>query len=493
VSAAATGGERRTRLLVPTLVLVAATTAVVSSLGAPLIPTIARSERVSLGTAQWVLTAALLVSAVVTPILGRLADGSRQRRLMLVCLALAFGGCVLVATAHSFGVIVVGRGFQGVGVGLVPVTMAMVRRHLPHDTAQRAIATLSISNIIGIGLGYPLSGFMAEAFGFHGAYWFGAITVGVSLTLAFFVLPTSPPMTEPKFDVLGGVVIALAITGLSVYLSEGAGWGWTSAIALGVLTATLLCIVWWVPHELRTSVPLIDLRQVKERLVLTADSSGLLICIAMYLFLPVIVEFAQVPRSVGFGFGTSIVVGGAILVPLSVGTFFAARLRAGYERRFGVRTMIPIGSLAFAISCFFFAFEHRALWEAFATMGLGGVGAGFTFAAMPGLVVRGVPPSGTGSALGFYQVLRSIGLSIGSALAAAILAVFTARGRLYPEVAGFRTALIVGGTVCLLTAVVSYVLPGAIIERGPGPASGQPDRGGGETAGLEKEIAETVT
>jgi MFS family permease len=493
VSASRTVVGLRTRLLVPTLVLVAATTAVVSSLGAPLIPTIARSEGVSLGTAQWVLTAALLVAAVVTPILGRLADGSRQRLILLVGITLACAGCVLAATANGFGVIVVGRGFQGVGLGLVPVTMTMVRRHLPHETAQRAIATLSISNIIGVGLGYPLTGFIANAFGFQGAYWFGAITLGLSLTLSLFVLPTSPPIAESKFDVLGGLVIAVAIIGLSVYLSEGATWGWASPTALGVVAATAFCVVWWVAHELRSSDPLIDVRQVKERLVLTADSSGLLICVAMYLFIPVIVEFAQVPRSVGYGFGASIVVGGAILVPLSVGTFFAARLRSIYERFFGVRTMIPIGSLAFAISSFFFAFEHRALWEAFATMGLAGVGAGFTFAAMPGLVVRGVPASETGSALGFYQVLRSIGLSIGSALAAAILAIFTARGRLYPDVTGFRTALIVGGIVCLLTAVVSYVLPGAIVERAPSPLRGQPGRLVGENAELEQEIAETAT
>ena len=36
-------------------------------------------------------------------------------------------------------------------------------------------------------------------------------------------------------------------------------------------------------------------------------------------------------------------------------------------------------------------------------------GIGFTFAAMPGFIVRAVPQRETGSATGFYQVLRSIG------------------------------------------------------------------------------------
>src|SRR5579864_3099063 len=75
------GNDTRTHLLVPTLIFVALLVAVVSSLGAPLIPTIAAADHVAVGTAQWVLTAALVTGAAATPILGRLADGSRQRAL----------------------------------------------------------------------------------------------------------------------------------------------------------------------------------------------------------------------------------------------------------------------------------------------------------------------------------------------------------------------------------------------------------------------------
>ena len=38
---------------------------------------------------------------------------------------------------------------------------------------------------------------------------------------------------------------------------------------------------------------------------------------------------------------------------------------------------------------------------------------GFTFAAIPGLIVRAVPSEETGSAMGFYQVVRYVGFSIG--------------------------------------------------------------------------------
>src|SRR5271154_3421987 len=61
----------RGRLLVPTLVLSGSLMAVVSSLGAPLIPTLSRADGVSLSTGEWILTITLLTGALVTPIMGR--------------------------------------------------------------------------------------------------------------------------------------------------------------------------------------------------------------------------------------------------------------------------------------------------------------------------------------------------------------------------------------------------------------------------------------
>src|ERR1700748_3451468 len=84
----------RRRLLVPTLVLAGSLMAVVSSLGAPLIPTLSRADGVSLSTGEWILTITLLTGALATPVMGRLADGPRQRAVILVPLSAVLVGCV---------------------------------------------------------------------------------------------------------------------------------------------------------------------------------------------------------------------------------------------------------------------------------------------------------------------------------------------------------------------------------------------------------------
>jgi hypothetical protein len=58
------------------------------------------------------------------------------------------------------------------------------------------------------------------------------------------------------------------------------------------------------------------------------------------------------------------------------------------------------------------------------------------FAAIRGLISGSVPPQGVGSAMGFYQVVRSIGFSAGSALVASILAGREIAGSSFPAISG---------------------------------------------------------
>ncbi len=449
----------------PTLVLCGSLVAVVSSLGAPLVPTLARADGVSLSTGEWILTITLLTGALATPVMGRLADGPRQRTVILVALGAVILGCVLSAMSNGFTLLIIGRALQGVGLGLLPVAMAIARRTLPPEPARQTIATLSVSTAIGAGLGYPVTGLIAQALGFRAAYWFGAISVAAALVLAAVILPPRSAGTSRRLDVVGAGLLSLVVIGISVVLSEGGGWGWTSARSLGLVAAAVALLVIWILYELRRVEPLVSLRHLSSRSVLTADASGFLISAAMYLLLPVIVEFVQIPRSAGYGFAASLVVSGLVLVPLSVGSFVASRFLVVYERSFGPRTMIPLGSVVFALAASFFAFEHSALWEAFVTVAICGLGIGFTTGAMPGFIVRSVAPSETGSATGFYQVVRSIGLTVGSALSAAVLMSHTRHDQSLPDVDGFKVALIIASALCLATAVVSFVLPGKAPSR----------------------------
>jgi MFS family permease len=448
------------RTLEFTLVLIAAMMSIIGSLGAPLIATVAQANHLSLGTAEWVLTATLLTGALATPVMGRLADGHLQRRVVLTALSVVMVGLIVAALSRDFTWLLVGRSLQGLGMGLLPATMTIARSHLEPARATRTIATLSVTAAIGVGLGYPVTSLIAQYFDYHAAFWFATAMIGVTVVVATKVLPPTQAREHRDFDVVGAVILTLSLTSILAVLGEGQVWGWTStrSLALGVSGVVLLSL--WCRYELRQQDPLVNLRQSAHRSVITSDVSGFLISTAMYMFLPVVVEYVQIPRFAGYGFATSVFVSGLLLVPLSLSTFLASRFVPLLVRHFNARITVPIGAVLFAVAALGFSFEHRSLWEAFVAMGIAGLGAGLTFAAMPGYIVRATPAADTGAALGFYQLLRSVGLSIGSAIAGAILAHFTRRGASLPSQSGFLTTLDVAAGLLLAAAMMSYALLG---------------------------------
>ncbi|GAA2151204.1 MFS transporter [Kitasatospora kazusensis] len=449
----------RQRALVPVLVFLGMVVAVISSLGAPLVPTIAAMDHVSLSDAQWSLTITLLVGAVATPAMGRLGDGPRRRAVILGGAVVVLLGSVLAALPLGFGWLVAGRALQGVGLGLTPLAIATARDTLPAGRSHSAVALLSITTVAGIGLGYPLTGLISQSFGVHAGFWFAALIAALALGAAATVLPSTAGRAPSPLDVLGAVLLGAALAGMLLVLSEGEVWGWASPRLLALAAASVALLGWWTFHELRTAHPLVDLRLLRNPVVLTADVAGLVAGVAIYLLISLVTRFVQTPVTAGYGFGTSIVVTGLILLPFSITSVAASKVVPVLARRTSSALVLPIGCVVSLLALLTFAFARDGLWELLLAMGIAGLGVGCTFAVMPGLIVGAVPAGETGSAIGFNQVLRYVGYSTGSALSAAVLQAHTSPGRLLPSGAGYTAAALLGCAVWVAATVVTIVLP----------------------------------
>jgi MFS family permease len=452
------GGGATGAAFVPVLVGITLVVSIISSLGAPLLPDVAADLKISLPSAQWSLTAALIAGALSAPVLGRLGDGPHRRRSMLGALVVVSAGGVIAGAAGSLPVLIAGRFMQGIGLGLAPIAMAAARDHLGPEDARKTIAILSVSGATGLGAGYPISGLIAEQTNVHDAFYFGAILSAVALLAAYLAIPSNRGGAGTPLDVRGAVLGGIGVVALMVAIGQGHEWGWVSAGTLGCLALAVVVLVVWVRLQLRGTAPLVDLSQLRHRAVLGADVAALLLGVALYMFLTVITEFVQTPSAEGFGFGASTLVAGLCLVPFSVFSLVGTRLMAIVVRRSGTRAALGTGGLAITAAGVFFALVHTALWQACVMMGLLGIGFGFTFAAIPGLITGSVPGGEVGSAMGFYQVVRSIGFSAGSALVASILAGHEVAGSAFPAEAGYTTALWVGAVASLVAAIVAVIL-----------------------------------
>ena len=431
---------------------------IVSSLGAPLLPEIARTMHVSLNTAQWSLTVALLAGAVSAPTLGRLGDGRYRREAIIGELVIVFVGSVIAGLANSLPLLIVGRVMQGTGIGLAPITMAAARAHLPAARSREVIATLSVVGAAGTGLAYPISGLLASAVSLHAAFLFGAVLSGSFLLMAIVAIPSSRDAEPAPLDIPGVITIGCGLVALLLGIAQGQLWGWASARTIGAFVLAALILGLWAFTQLRRKHPLVDLRQLGHRPVLVANTAALSLAVALYVFITAITEFVQAPPSGGYGFGVSTLVAGLVLVPFSVLSLLASRLAAKAVTSVGANNVLIVGCLLTAAVGAFFAIAHDTLWEAFVAMGILGLAFGFSFAAIPGMLTGAVPARETGSALGLYQVIRAVGFSIGSALTASVLAGYIVHSKALPTEQGYVLALWVGSGVAVAAALVTLVL-----------------------------------
>ncbi|WP_200846767.1 MFS transporter [Arthrobacter sp. 18067] len=440
--------EPRARL-VPALVYAALSTSVVSSLGMLLVPTISREMDVSVGTAQWMLTINLLVGAIATPVMGRLADGPHKKRLLLWALSIILIGSIIAAVAPNFTVFLIGRALQGLTYGIVAVTIALARRYVAADKVRFSISSLSVTVSTGLGIGYPLTGIIAGVFDFRFAFWFGALFVVTAIIVVFRVVPAGPDERAPRarLDYAGAGLLGLGLGALLLGISEGPNWGWGSPWIIATFVFAAAVLTAWVGVELRTRHPLVNLRVLRNGDVLLANGTGMGLGAAMYIGISISGLVAQAPDSTGYGVALPLFWAGFVMFPLSVGSFTANRLVRRLSRRIGLTTLLPIGAGMVMAAGILLWFAHAELWEILLGMLVMGLGMGTINAAMPALIARSVATEDLGSSVGFNQVLRTVGSSFGTAVSGAVLAANIAPD-FRPTGAGITTTLGIGAVLC---------------------------------------------
>jgi predicted MFS family arabinose efflux permease len=448
----------RERLLLPTLLLATATSAITSSLGAPLVPQVAAAEGVSLATAQWTLTAPLLSGAIVAPVLGRLGAHRNRRPVLVVAVAVALLGTLIAALPLGFVGIMVGRTLQGFALAAGPVALAIARDVVPEPRRASALSLLSVAIAAGNGLGYPIAAFFVTVGGLSAAYWFGFAVNLATLVLAVAVIPPGGgDEPEPRVDWPGAVMLSIGSSALFLTVTQGQQWGWASPLFIGVTLVAVLALVAWGRRSLRVPNPLIDLRLAVRQGVLAPNLIGLIVGMGTYLLLTLVVVVVQAPEVNG-GFGQSVLFAGLLMVPYSIASFAGSRMNLLLERRVPAQMLLPIASAINAVGLAVIAVGHTQLAAIIVAMVLGGLGGGAAFAAMPGLVFRHAERQESGSAMAANQLMRSFGFAAGSAAAATILALFVPPGDTHPDPVAFVVVGLVATVLLAVGFVVSLVL-----------------------------------
>jgi len=173
-----------------------------------------------------------LVSAIVSPMWGSLAD-RKGRKLMLLRASLGMAIAILLqAYATNVWQLFLLRGLMGLTSGYIPNAMALVASQVPRERSGWAISTLSTAQISGVIGGPLMGGFLADHVGLRAVFFITAMLLVVSFLVTFFLIKEGVRPTISKADRLSGkavfatlpypgLMISLFVTTMVIQLCNG--------------------------------------------------------------------------------------------------------------------------------------------------------------------------------------------------------------------------------------------------------------------------------
>jgi DHA1 family multidrug resistance protein-like MFS transporter len=135
-----------------------------------------------------VFSGTFLVSALVSPLWGSLAD-RKGRKLML--LRASLGMAVVIALqgmATNVYQLFALRALMGLTSGYIPNAMALVASQVPRDKSGWALGTLSTGPVTGVIVGPLLGGLMADHLGLRVVFFVTAVLMFVSFLITLFLI-----------------------------------------------------------------------------------------------------------------------------------------------------------------------------------------------------------------------------------------------------------------------------------------------------------------
>jgi MFS family permease len=454
------GAGARPGLLIPGLSIVVLTVAVLQTAVVPVLGIIADQLNVSTVAASWAVTANLLAAAAATPLIGRLADLHSKKRVLLIVLVIVLVGSILAATTTSMALLVVARVLQAASYGLYPISIAILREELPENRMGSAMSVLSGTLGFGGGTGLVVVGLlMSGQAGYHRVFWLTTAFTVVVIAIAVLVVPRRPRSSTGTIDWLGAFGLATGLSAVLLAITQGHSWGWTSPATLACAACGVAVLVAWWFWERRAQQPLVSTQMMTRRPIMLTNLATVFVGMGLYFAFLGLTLFVQIPRAAaGYGFGATVLEASVIyLLPGALTGFLVALGSGRFIDRFGASPVLMVAAVAGIVGFLFIALAHDAPWQIIAASILANAYISLGYGALPALVVAEVSAGETGVATSMNAIARTVGSSLAAALVAVLLGRTTAG---VPMESSF-VAIFFGGaiTAALAMALIAFSRP----------------------------------
>lgn len=371
---------------------------------------------------SWVATSSLLVSAVTTPIVGKLSDLYGRKRFYLGGLAAFLIGSIVSGLAPSFGVLIVGRALQGMGMGtLMPLSQTILGDIVPPRQRGKYQGYMGAMFGVATVLGPFAGGVITDAWGWRWLF-FVSIPIGlVGLVIIARFMRLPHERREARVDVGGMVTLTFALVALLLATSWGGStFPWVSLPVLGLYGVGVVALAGFVWIETRVAEPVVPLHLFRNATFTLSNIAAFFVGMMMFGVLIYVPVFAQGVL------GVDATVSGLVLMPMNIGQILmgiAVGLlitRTGRYKEFMIGGVLLLALGQYLLTRLGW---ESGPWDIALAVGLFGVGLGSVLQQYTLLIQNGVGRRDLGVATAASQFFRSVGSTVGIAVYGSVLTV----------------------------------------------------------------------
>ncbi len=290
----------------------------------------------------WVVTAYVLASMTMIPIVGKLSDQFGRKWFLLGGTALFLAGSLLTGASQTMNQLIIFRAIQGLGAGIGMALVATVVGDLfPPDERARWSSLFGIVYGVSNLFGPTLGGWLTE----HGPLLGNLITESSRWRWVFYInlpvgllavaglllfLPANLSVRTSEWtgwaavrrtDFLGALLSAIATISLMLGLTWGSSrmFAWSSPQVLGLLAIGVVLFALLLQAERHAAEPILPLDLFRNRVFSTVSLLSMLqmmVLMGLSLYLPLFLQGVL---------AVSPTVAGLVITPLSVSMVVGAR------------------------------------------------------------------------------------------------------------------------------------------------------------------------
>lgn len=220
---------------------------------------------------NWVFTIYMLTSSVTAILVGKLSDIYGRKVFILSGLGLFMIGTFLCGTSTTMTQLILYRGLQGFGGGLIMSTSFASVGDLfsPRERGKwqgLLAAVFGLSSVFGPTLG----GYIVDHFDWHWVFWIFLPIGLIAFILILRLFPKTDVGEKKKIDYLGSLFLVLTIIPLLLAFTwAGNEYAWSSIQIVTLFSFSVLSLVAFLFTEKRAGKPRSSLVSVSKRCFLS--------------------------------------------------------------------------------------------------------------------------------------------------------------------------------------------------------------------------------